>query len=149
MKKVFLSILVLVLALSLALPTIALADDGVSGPGTPGYWKKHVDAWPVEEVMIGLEIHSKDEAVDIMRMPVRGDMSLAMFSALVAAKLNLTTGSLACQDVIDVVIAADAWMAEHPVGSGVKASSEGWQVLGESLLQVLDDYNNGFTPCVP
>jgi len=64
-----------------------------------------------------------------------------MFRALVAAKLNVLIGyEDSC--IADTIVEADAWMASYPVGSGVEASSDAWED-GESLYELLDEYNNG------
>ena len=116
---------------------------------TPGYWKTHPEAWPVEEITIGGETYSKEEAIAIMEMPVAKDKTYTMYDALVAAKLNVLAGS-GDSCVAGIILAADAWMAENgPVGSGVAAGGESspWRT-GESLYTVLDQYNNGEL-CVP
>jgi hypothetical protein len=118
------------------------------GTGTPGFWKNHPDAWPVESIMIGGEPYTKAEAIAIMDGPVRGDKTITMFKALVAAKLNVLAG---CDDscIRGYIEAADAWMEEHgPVGSNVRANSCAWQHDGEDLYCMLDRYNNGQL-CVP
>ena len=71
-----------------------------------------------------------------------------MFGALVAAKLNVLIGNpSSC--IEDTIADADDWMAAYgPVGSGVRAKSDAWQVDGESLYEMLDDYNNGLL-CAP
>jgi len=108
---------------------------------TQGYWKTHKNAWPVEEITIGGETYTKDNAIDILKTPVKKDMAIAMFYQLVAAKLNLLNGcESSCVD--DTIDDADAWMAEYPVGSNVEASSDAW-AEGEPLKDMLDDYNNG------
>jgi hypothetical protein len=114
------------------------------GTGTPGYWKNHADAWPVEEISIGGVSYLKDEAIGYMQMPDAGDKTYTMFSALVAAKLNVLIGNdSSC--IADTIAAADAWMADYgPIGSGVAAGGKHspWRV-GEPLYETLDDYNNG------
>ena len=110
---------------------------------TQGYWKNHPDAWPVdvEEITIGGITYTKDDAIDILKTPVKKDMSIAMFYQLVAAKLNVLNG---CESscIEDTIKDADTWMAKHPVESNVKASSDAW-AEGEPLKDMLDDYNNG------
>ena len=109
---------------------------------TPGYWKNHPDAWPVESITIGGIPYTKAEAISWMDKPVKGDKTLTMFKALVAAKLNMLSGAdTSC--IITTIGAADAWMAAHPVGSVVEASSEAWK-SGECLYGMLDAYNNGY-----
>ena len=114
------------------------------GTGTPGYWKNHANAWPVESITIGGVTYTVDEAIAIMkRNGVEGDKTYNMFEQLVAAKLNVLIGNVSgCID--DTIVDADAWMAAYgPVGSGVEASSDEWQIDGEDLKDMLDDYNNG------
>ena len=47
----------------------------------------------------------------------------------------------------DVIAAADDWMAQHPVGSGVPAKSDAWQD-NAWLHDTLEDYNSGLL-CAP
>ncbi len=111
---------------------------------TQGYWKNHPDAWPVEEITIGGTTYTKDDAIDILKTPVKKDMTIAMFYQLVAAKLNVLNG---CESscIGDTIKAADTWMAKYgPVGNDVKASSDAWDDEGEPLKDMLDDYNNGW-----
>lgn len=116
------------------------------GTGTPGYWKNHPDAWPVDSITIGGNTYTRDEAITWMKKPVRGDKTLTMFPALVSAKLNtFIDNDASC--VSGTIAAADAWMADHPVGSRVRASSDTWKT-GEPLYWTLDDYNNGLL-CAP
>lgn len=117
------------------------------GTGTPGYWKNHPDAWPVAVIDIGGVIYSREQAIGIMKRPVRKDMTIAMFKALVAAKLNVLIGnddSCIWQEIQD----ADAWLAMYPVGSGVGAGGDTspWRD-GEPIHDLLDDYNKGLLPC--
>ena len=115
------------------------------GTGTPGYWKNHPEAWPVEEITIGGVIYTKEEAIDIMEMP-DGDKTYTIFRALVSAKLNVLIGNDdSC--IADTISEADAWMETYgPVGSGIHADSDAWKE-GEPLYWELDDYNNGELPC--
>lgn len=116
------------------------------GTGTPGYWMNHPQAWPVGEITIGGMTYSRDEAIALMRAPVRGDKTLSMFPQLVSAKLNVLIGNDdSC--VAGVIADADAWLAANPVGSNVRADSEAWDT-GEPLHGTLDAYNNGLL-CAP
>jgi hypothetical protein len=137
-----------VLVMSLA-PAVSPAEaccccDG-PGTGTPGYWKNHPEAWP-ESITIGGVTYSKDEALDWLNSPVKGDKTITMFKALVAAKLNVWAGN--CSDCIAGTIAdADKWLAAYPVGSGVHGNSAAWR-CGEKYYWMLDKYNNGYL-CAP
>lgn len=117
------------------------------GTGTPGYWKNHPEAWPVEEITIGGVTYSKDAAIEEMWAKKNKDKTYTMFAALVSAKLNVLIGNPSgCVD--ETIADADAWMAEYgPVGSGVRGNSEAWKD-GEPLYLILDDYNNGLL-CAP
>lgn len=114
---------------------------------TPGYWKTHPDAWPVEEITIGGTTYSKVEALSLLWLPERGDKSKTLFRSLVAAKLNQLNGTnTSC--VGATMLAADAWMAANPVCSNVRGGGPNspWRD-GEPLYLELDDYNNGRLEC--
>lgn len=121
------------------------------GTGSPGYWKNHPEAWPVEEIVIGGVTYGIEAAIAIMDMPVKGDKSITMFTSLVAAKLNviaIAEGGSKCgvsyclsPGCIDE---ADQWLVTFQVGSGQKANEEPWQHShGEALYECMDDFNNG------
>ncbi len=116
--------------------------DESPGTGTPGYWKNHPEAWPVEEITIGGVTYTKDEAIGYLMTAESGDKTFTMFRALVAAKLNVLIGNEdSC--IVTTIAAADGWMATYgPVGSGLAASTEAWE-MGEPLYEMLDAYNNG------
>lgn len=116
-------------------------QDEIIGTGTPGYWKNHPEAWPVDEITIGSILHPKADAIEFIKHPTKRDKTFTMFQALVAAKLNvLMDAESSCID--ETIDAADAWMEVHPVDSGVSGSSDAW-IEGEPLSLLLDDYNNG------
>lgn len=116
------------------------------GTGTPGYWKSHPEAWPVESIAVGGVTYSKAEAIAWLEK-VGKDKTITMFSSLVPAKLNVLIGNDgSC--VSSTISAADQWMATNgPVGNGVHAASLAWK-LGEPLHRQLDNYNNGML-CAP
>jgi hypothetical protein len=116
------------------------------GTGTPGYWKNHPEAWPVDSITIGGTVYTKAQALSWLEKPGK-DRTITLFSSLVPAKLNVLIGNDgSC--VASTIAAADAWMSEHgPVGSGVHAASLAWK-LGEPLHRQLDNYNNGML-CAP
>jgi hypothetical protein len=116
------------------------------GTGTPGYWKNHPDAWPVNSITVGGVTYSKEEALSWLER-VGKDRTITMFSSLVPAMLNVAIGNdKSC--VASTIAAANDWMAIYgPVGKGVHASSYAWKV-GEPLHRLLDNYNNGAL-CAP
>jgi hypothetical protein len=116
------------------------------GTGTPGYWRNHPEAWPVDEIMLGGVIYSKAEAIEILESATRRDMTLVLASHLIAAKLNVAIGNPStCID--DAIAGADAWLTEYPIGSVIKAKSDAWKEA-EPLSRELDDFNNGLL-CAP
>lgn len=116
------------------------------GTGTPGYWKNHPEAWPVSSLALGATTYTKAQLLDILGQAKSRDMTYALASQLIAAKLNVANGTAAgC--ITATITAADAWLAAHPVGSGVTADSAAWKT-GEPLKSTLDAYNNGLL-CAP
>lgn len=122
-------------------------DPAAAGVGTPGYWKNHADAWPVQEVTIGGQVYEKDMAIFILDQGEKesgkhsGDKTYTLGAALICAILNgLVDNDTSC--VSDTMLAADTWLADYPVGSNVRGSSQAWRE-GEPLYWELDDYNNG------
>jgi hypothetical protein len=159
MKKLQILIVVLLVLLIAWQANLVSAGDGCPprcfpGTGTPGYWKNHPDAWPVGEITFGGVTYTKAEAIEIMDGPVKGDKSITLFKALVAAKLNVL--ALGGPDNLDCVgciggkiLRANLWLEDNPLGSGVKASSAAWQgsecpvLWGEDLYLSLDAFNKG------
>ena len=162
MKKLFIKnrLFYLLIALSLIAGTSSLmaveskagdfydcCKDG-HGTGTPGYWKNHPDAWPVEGGTIGGTFYDKWQAIEIMETAGKGDKCFTLFNALVAAALNVRAGN--CSWCIGYVIdAADMWMTEFCSDfdndniNTVTGSDWAWQKWGERMYWKLDSYNNG------
>lgn len=114
------------------------------GTGTPGYWKNHPEAWPVNSIMIGEDTYTKAKAISLMGKD--SDKSYTMFRAYVAAYLNGLIGNdTSC--VASELTAAYNWLNVNEPGSGVKAKSNAWKV-GEPTATTLDNYNNGLL-CAP
>lgn len=120
-------------------------NGGGAGTGTPGYWKTHPEAWPVDEITVGGVTYTIDEAIDGMNGRNR-DRTVTMFNHLVAAMLNVLNGT-AVSCIGDTIDAANDWMVTYPLGSDVRGGSDAWEV-GEPLKNTLDAYNNGLL-CAP
>jgi hypothetical protein len=133
-----------------------------SGTGTPGYWKNHPEAWPVDQITIGdaaprMRTYTKQEAIALLGKPVAGDKTYTMFASLVSAMLNVHGDPpMNNPDCIAATIAnAHKWFSLYgPAGSGVKAKSDAWvggltnTLPGEPIHTKMDDYNNGLL-CAP
>jgi hypothetical protein len=153
-SRTLLTLISLAALLLLTLPSFATDEPPCDpfGTGTPGYWMNHPEAWPVDEITVGGIPYTKEEAIEIMEMPVKGDKTLTMFPALVAAMLN-SRWELCNMDycIMGVISCANKWFELYPVESGVKANSDAWQTNtllhacpgGEKLYLLLDAYNNG------
>jgi hypothetical protein len=117
------------------------------GTGTPGYWKNHPEAWPVETIVVGGVTYTKAQAIAILETSGAKDKTYTMFSSLVPAMLNVAMGNdSSC--VASTIAEAQTWMATYgPVGSGIKASTLAWK-KGEPLHRLMDNYNNGML-CAP
>jgi hypothetical protein len=125
------------------------------GTGTPGYWKNHPEAWPVESITIGYvtladgtrvggTTYSKSEALGLLD-GVSKDKRTTMLSSLIPAMLNVLVGNdPRCVEA--AISEANAWIAGRlPMADTTKkvaASSAAWKV-GEPLHQTMDNYNNG------
>lgn len=126
-------------------------EEEIVGTGTPGYWKNHPEAWPVDEIQIGNFIYSKEVAIETMSIPVKRDKWYTMFRTLVAAKLNVLNG--ANNVVSSTIESADSWMAinNHMIDGKlviIKANSDEWKE-GQIYHTILDDYNNGILDGAP
>jgi hypothetical protein len=114
------------------------------GTGTPGYWKNHPAAWPVDFITIGGITYTKAEAIARLGWP-DGDKRNTLFRALVCATLNVLIGNdNSC--IADTLEAGNLWWATYS-GGRVAANSAAWQ-LGEPIAWMLDAYNNGLL-CAP
>ena len=60
---------------------------------TPGFWKNHPDAWPVDNLDVGCRNYVRGELIAILEMPIKHDKLLIMTHHLIAAKLNVLNGS--------------------------------------------------------
>jgi len=145
MKKLIMLVVLALFGLSFVGVAAVMANDQCFpvGVGTPGYWKNHPEAWPVDAITVGGQVFTKEQAIGIMSLSVRKDKSLTMFKAYVAAKLNVLIGNCPPEGCYTLAEVND-WLTWFPVLSGVPAKSEAWQYShGEALYWCLDDYNNG------
>jgi hypothetical protein len=116
------------------------------GVADPGFWKQNPDLWPVDEITIGGITYTKAEAIRLMKVKAGTDWTYKLFNQLVAAKLNVLIGNESSCIEADIQ-AADAWMAQHPVGSKVKFKSADWKAINPTY-QRLYQYNEGLL-CAP
>ncbi len=117
------------------------------GTGTPGYWKNHPEAWPVDMLEIGGINYTKEDAIGMMMLPIKKYKWFTMFNSLVAAKLNVLVGA-GDTVIADYIAAADIWLVETTYKES-KANLDPWQIDGEDINSMLDDYNNGLLEGAP
>ena len=112
------------------------------GTGTPGYWKNHPGAWPVQTIVVGGIEYTKAQAL-VWLGKVGKDKTTTMFSSLVPAMLNVMIGNRS-DCIASTIDLANDWMETYgPVGSAIAASSPAWAAEGEILHRQMDSYNNG------
>jgi hypothetical protein len=129
-------------------------------PLTQGFWKNHPNAWDgVDGLTLGNQTYTKAELLTILETPPSGgDASLILAHQLIAAEVNVQTGSHFTPDPTTTPVAfANAFLiAACPSGSRlpndcfVAASS----TLGQQMVNTaatLDAFNSGtLTPnCIP
>lgn len=79
---------------------------------TPGYWKNHPDAWPVDHMTVGCVEYSQSQLMTIFDMPSKGgDMTIKLFHHLVAAKLNVLIG--ADDYIMSAITAGDDFLCTY------------------------------------
>jgi hypothetical protein len=104
-----------------------------------GYWKNHPEAWPVEQITLGGVTYGKAEAIAILQTPPGGDATFCLIHQLIAARLNVLNGADPAA-IATTLAEADAWLAQHPLGSNPPNPD---RKKGVALAEVLDAYNNG------
>ena len=83
-----------------------------SCPHSDGFWKKHDELWPVDALTLGSQSYSEVGLLRILSSPVRGDASILLARQLIAAKLNIASGSGSLDMAADVA-SADGLLAAY------------------------------------
>jgi hypothetical protein len=107
---------------------------------TLGYWKNHPEAWPVDELKLGEVTYSKEQLLQILAQPVRGNGLVALARQLIPAKLNVANGA-SDADVSASIMAADTMIGNlvvPPIGTGSLRTSQ-----TSGLVDTLSAYNEG------
>lgn len=122
---------------------------GNTCPQAQGYWKNHTDLWAVNALTLGSVTYSQTELLSILNSSSSGDASVVLAKPLIAALLNLASGSNPvpiCGTIADANSALDS--CTLPCGTSTK-STVGQQMLSDA--STLDAYNNGklTTGCAP
>lgn len=106
---------------------------------THGFWKTHEEAWSAS-LTLGTVHYSKQELLDILWEPARGNGLVILAHQLIAVMLNANQGAdvSSIQTQIDAAHALIGSKVIPPVGGDSAPPSS-----VSSLTQVLDDFNNG------
>ncbi len=112
---------------------------------TAGYWANHT--WCVQEISMGGQTYNRAQAIAILNNSTSGDKTYSLAAQLIGAKLNTDCGGADPSCVALAIIAADAWLILHPVGSGVTSNSPAWKEIKAAFV-TMSDYNEGHL-CVP
>jgi len=109
---------------------------------TQGFWKNHPADWPVTSLKLGTVTYTQEQLLAILNTPVRGNGLISLSHQLIAAKLNVASGTDDAA-VLSSIQAADALIGGlviAPIGSGYLKPS-----ATSRLTTALDNYNNGVT----
>jgi hypothetical protein len=125
-----------------------LATRTPTGVRTPGYWKNHAAAWPIDEITIGDTTYSKAQAIRIIKKATKRNMWTLMFAHVVSADLNMLAGVLEdCGDEVDevvqLIIEGKQWLAANQELQPVRANHSTWTDEAEFIKDTLDAFNNG------
>ncbi|MCG8455156.1 MAG: hypothetical protein MI919_02675, partial [Holophagales bacterium] len=116
-------------------------DDGTWCPRTPGYWKNHTDAWPVDALELGGAIYGVNDLLYFLNYG-GPDASSKLTRHLVATEMNLAMGSDPAA-IAQTVADAHDFLEEHPPATNPQGADKN-QAL--ALKDDLDDYNNASCP---
>jgi hypothetical protein len=129
-------------------PVMAHADVATTTPPTvnctftQGYWKNHSGNWPVTSLTLGNVTYSREDLIQILNTPVRGNGLIDLAHQLISVKLNVSQG--ADGSVLGTSIAdADALIGNLvliPPGNAFLSPS-----VTSAMTDKLDKYNNGLT----
>jgi len=120
-------------------------------PRSPGYWKAHPAAWPIDQLRLGAEPYTRDELLNLLSRGPAGDASLILANQLVATYLNVVYGSDPLP-VVQTAVDVDALLSNFTgrLPYTVRPST----VEGRTMIELAGDlerYNSGaLTPgCIP
>jgi cysteine synthase len=112
-------------------------------PQGQGFWKNHPGLWPVTSLTLGRQTYTQAELLALFDTPPRGDASVILTHQLIAAKLNIASGSNPAP-ISSTIADADNLLSQFPgkLPYNVRTSAAiGQQMVNDA--NVLDRYNNG------
>jgi len=94
----------------------------------------------METIQLGCQSYTVSQAIAIMRHSSQ-DKTYLLAQELIAAKLNIACRGSNPSCITASIAAADAWLCDHPIGSGVGGGSI-WNQIKATHAQ-LERYNTG------
>ena len=115
-------------------------DDLADCVHTQGYWKNHLDHWPVNSLKIGNIIYTKTQLLAIFNQPAAGNGLVSLAHQLIAAKLNVTSGAVVSAVIFSAISTADVMIGNRivpSIGTGFIAPG-----TTSNLNDVLESFNS-------
>jgi hypothetical protein len=109
------------------------------GTFTIGYWKNHLEDWPVTSLTIGGVTYNQIQLLGILRNANSKDATYMLAAQLVGAKLNVANGADS-SSIATTIANADAFLTSHPLGSNPRNADRDYAL---DLKDALDSFNNG------
>jgi hypothetical protein len=100
----------------------------------------------METITLGCITYTESQAIAIMRHSTSQDKTYLLAQELIAAKLNVACKHSNTSCVSSLIAAADSWLCQHPIGSGVPAGNV-WNQI-KATHDALEKYNTG-KMCAP
>jgi len=117
---------------------VSTTTNGVGCVLTQGFWKNHVEDWPVNSLTLGTVVYTQAELLDILNTPAEGNGLIFLAHQLIAAKLNVASGASTPGTLIADADALIDGLVIPPIGSGFLDPS-----VASALTDDLDEFNNG------
>lgn len=115
---------------------------GYRCPKTQGYWKNHASAWPVTSLTLGNVTYNQTQLLSILGNSSLGDASVILAKQLIAAKLNIASGSNPLPLGTTIQHADNLLIPGGTIPQHINTSSAtGQAMVGDGAI--LDKYNNG------
>jgi hypothetical protein len=112
-------------------------------PRSHGYWKNNPKSWPVSSLTLGSQTYSKPELLTILKSSTTSDASMILARQLIAAKLNIASGSDG-SPVSSTITHADSLLSGFAGKLPYKVKTT--STIGKALVNdatTLNNYNNG------
>lgn len=105
---------------------------------TPGYWKNHPTAWPVQSLTLGGRVYSEAELLVILDTPVRKDATIILAYHTIAAKLNVLNGADGTA-IAGALATADAIFAQYGIGNGISGAARAEALAAKDVLAAYNE----------